>query len=185
MGWANESIEPEQRDAVDAVAARLTAARAPVRVVSSPLARARETAAPFAAALSVDLETDVRLGELHQGPWQGLVEPEVARRWPLEWSVWRTAPERLELNGRETLTALYARVADAFDDLMRSSDATTVAFTHDAVVRAAVAWTLRVGAATYRHIDVANCSITTIHASTSGPRLVGLNDTSNLPGSER
>jgi broad specificity phosphatase PhoE len=53
--------------------------------------------------------------------------------------VWRTAPERLELNGRETLTALYARVADAFDDLMRSSDATTVAFTHDAVVRAAVA----------------------------------------------
>jgi hypothetical protein len=48
-----------------------------------------------------------------------------------------------------------------------------------------VAWTLRVGPATYRHIDVANCSITTIHASTSGPRLVGLNDTSNLPGSER
>jgi broad specificity phosphatase PhoE len=80
MGWANESIEPEQRDAVDAVAARLTTARAPVRVVSSPLSRARETAAPFAAALSVDLETDVRLGELHQGPWQGLVEPEVARR---------------------------------------------------------------------------------------------------------
>jgi len=99
--------------------------------------------------------------------------------------VWRTAPERLELNGRETLTALYARVAEAFDDLLRSSDATTVAFTHDAVVRAAVAWTLRVGPATYRHIDVANCSITTIHASTSGPRLVGLNDTSNLPGSER
>jgi phosphoserine phosphatase len=185
MGWANESIEPEQRDAVDAVAARLTAAPAPVRVVSSPLAGARETAAPLAAALSVDLETDVRLGELRQGPWQGLVEPEVARSWPLEWSVWRTAPERLELSGRETLTALYARVADAFDDLMRSSDATTVAFTHDAVVRAAVAWTLRVGTATYRHIDVANCSITTIHASTSGPRLVGLNDTSHLPGSER
>jgi hypothetical protein len=48
-----------------------------------------------------------------------------------------------------------------------------------------VAWTLRVGPATYRHIDVANCSITTIDASTSGPRLVGLTDTSNLPGSER
>jgi broad specificity phosphatase PhoE len=186
MGWAIESIEPEQRDAVDAVAERLTAAPAPVGVVSSPLARARETAAPLAAALSVDLETDARLGELHQGPWQGLAEPEVARRWPLEWSVWRAASETLELNGRETLTALYARVADAFDALMRSSDAATVAaFTHDAVVRAAVAWTLRVGPATYRHVDVANCSITTIHKSASGPRLVGLNDTSHLPGSER
>jgi broad specificity phosphatase PhoE len=186
MGWADESIEPGQHDAADAVAARLAAAPAPVRVVSSPLARARDTAAPLAAALSVDLETDARLGELHQGPWEGLAESEVARRWPLEWLVWRTAPETLDLDGRETLTALYARVAEAFDDLVRSSDAATVVvFTHDAVVRAAVAWTLRVGPATYRHIDVANCSITTIHASTSGRRLVALNDTSHLLGSER
>jgi broad specificity phosphatase PhoE len=186
MGWADESIEPDQRDVADAVAARLAASPAPVRVVSSPLARARDTAAPLAAALSVDLETDARLGELHQGPWQGLAESEVARRWPLEWSVWRAAPETLDLDGRETLKALYARVVDAFDDLVRSSDAATVVvFTHDAVVRAAVAWTLRVGPATYRHIDVANSAITTIHASTSGPRLVALNDTSHLPGDKR
>ena len=36
MGWADESIEPDQHDAADAVAARLAAAPAPVRVVSSP-----------------------------------------------------------------------------------------------------------------------------------------------------
>jgi probable phosphoglycerate mutase len=71
MGWADESIEPDQHDAADAVAARLAAAPAPVRVVSSPLARARDTAAPLVAALSVDLETDARLGELYQGSWQG------------------------------------------------------------------------------------------------------------------
>ena len=186
MGWADESIELDQLNGANAVAARLAAAPAPVRVVSSPLARARDTAGPLAAALTVDLETDARLGELYQGPWQGLAESEVARRWPLEWSMWRTAPETLDLDGRETLTALYARVADAFDDLVRSSDAATVVvFTHDAVVRAAVAWTLRVGPSTYRHIDVANCSITTIHAYTFGTRLVALNDTSHLPGSER
>jgi broad specificity phosphatase PhoE len=92
MGWSEESIEPDQHDAADAVAARLAAASAPVRVVSSPLARALDTAAPLAAALAVDLETDARVGELHQGPWEGLAESEVARRWPLEWSAWRTAP---------------------------------------------------------------------------------------------
>jgi glucosyl-3-phosphoglycerate phosphatase len=182
MGWADESIEPGQRDAAEAVAARLAAAPTPVRVVSSPLARACDTAAPLAAALSVDLETDARFGELYQGPWQGLTESEVARRWPLEWSAWRTAPETLDLDGRETLAALYARVADAFNDLVRSSDTATVfVFSHDAVVRAAVAWTLGVGPTTYRHIDVAHCSITTIHASTSGRRLVTFNDTSHLP----
>jgi broad specificity phosphatase PhoE len=89
-----------------------------VRVVSSPLARARDTAAPLAAALSVDLETNVRFGELCQGPWQALAESEVALRWPLEWSAWRTAPETLDLDGRETFAALYARVADALDDLV-------------------------------------------------------------------
>jgi hypothetical protein len=59
--------------------------------------------------------------------------------------------------------------------------ATVVVFTYDAVVRAAVVWTLAVSPATYRHIDVANCSITTFHASAFGPRLVTLNDTSHLP----
>jgi hypothetical protein len=71
MGWSDESIEPDQNDAADAVAARLAASAARVLVVSSPLARARDTAAPLAAALSVDLATDGRLGELHQGPLAG------------------------------------------------------------------------------------------------------------------
>src|SRR5215216_2472355 len=93
MGWADESIELDQHNGADAVAARLAAAPAPVRVVSSPLARARDTAAPLAAALSVDLETDARLGELYQGPWQGLEGSEVARRWPLEWWMGTTATE--------------------------------------------------------------------------------------------
>ena len=79
MGWADESIEPDQHDVADAVAARLAASAAPVRIVSSPLARARDTAAPLAGVLTVDLETDARLGELYQGPWQGLAESEVAR----------------------------------------------------------------------------------------------------------
>jgi hypothetical protein len=108
-----------------------------MQVVSSPLAQARETAAPLAAALSVDLETDARsvscIGVLGRGSQ--------SQKW----------------------------LADG-----RSSGRCGV-----------VAWTLRVGSATYRHIDVANCSITTIHKSASGPRLVGLNDTSHLPGSER
>jgi len=119
MGWADERSSLSST-MPDAAAARLAAAPAPVRVVSSPIARARDTAAPLAAALTVTLENDPRLGELHQGPWQGLAETEVARRWPLEWSMWRTAPQTLDLDGRETLTALYARVADAFDDFVRS-----------------------------------------------------------------
>jgi broad specificity phosphatase PhoE len=91
----------------------------------------------LAAALSVDLETDVRLGELHQGPWQGLVEPEVARRWPLEWSVWRGGMDAARRPGRLP--------AHRCGQLLNHDDSR---------IRL---W----------------------------PRLVGLNDTGHLPGSER
>jgi hypothetical protein len=37
-----------------------------------------------------------------------------------------------------------------------------VVFTHDAVARAAVAWTLGAGVEVYRHVEVANCLITTV-----------------------
>src|SRR4051794_27018119 len=91
------AIEPDQHDARRSSSAALGRSCTGA-VVSSPIARARDTAAPLAAALTVDLETDACLGELYKGPLQGLAESEVARRWPLEWSVWRTAPETLDLD---------------------------------------------------------------------------------------
>jgi hypothetical protein len=45
MGWANESIQPDQRDAVDAVAARLTAVPHQWRSCRAHSPGARETAA--------------------------------------------------------------------------------------------------------------------------------------------
>lgn len=181
MGWSHETIEPESVRAAEAVAARLASIPRPVRLLSSPLPRARDTAAPLAAALEVPIALDDRLGELHQGPWEGLTETDVERRWPDEWRTWRTTPETLELEGRETLVDLYARVAEVADELAAATEAASiVVFTHDAVVRAFAAWALDVGPATYRRIDVANCSITTIGVSTSGRKLIGLNDVSHL-----
>jgi broad specificity phosphatase PhoE len=69
----------------------------------------------------------------------------------------------LEVEGRETLAELHARVAGALDELFAQlvDGRVAVVFTHDAVVRAAVAWALGSGQEIYRHVDVANCSITT------------------------
>jgi broad specificity phosphatase PhoE len=53
-------------------------------------------------------------------------------------------------------------------------------FTHDAVVRAAVAWALGTGPEIYRHVDVANCSITTVRVGDGLPHLLRTNDIGHL-----
>ena len=53
-------LTPEGRETASALAERLRGAR-PDAVVTSPLLRARETAAPIAAAAGVELEVDERL----------------------------------------------------------------------------------------------------------------------------
>ena len=57
-----------------------------------------------------------------------------------------------------------------------------VVFTHDAVVRAAVAWALGTGPEVYRHLEVANCSITTVRVLDGVRRLVRANDVGHLNG---
>ena len=123
-----------------------------------------QTAAPLAALLGRPAILDDRFGELRVGRWEGYTEDEIAERWPEHWQRWRSEPHALEVEGREPLADLNARVAGALDELFADLVAGRVAvvFTHDAVVRAAVAWALGTGPEIYRHVEVANCSITTV-----------------------
>ena len=174
MGWLDEGIEPGWVRAAAEVADVL--AQEPVDwLVSSPLARAVQTAAPLAALLSRQPIVDDRFGELRVGHWEGHTEDEIAQRWPEQWQRWRTEPHALEVVGREALADLNARVAGALDELFADlvEGRVAVVFTHDAVVRAAVAWALRTGPEIYRHVEVANCSITTVGLVAGVRRLGG------------
>jgi broad specificity phosphatase PhoE len=166
MGWLDEGIEPGWVRAAAAVADVL--AQEPVDwLVSGPLARAVQTAAPLAALLSRQPIVDDRFGDLRVGHWEGYTEDEIAQRWPEHWQRWRSEPHALEVEGRETLADLNARVAGALDELFADlvDGRVAVVFTHDGVVRAAVAWALGTGPEIYRHVGVANCSITTVRSA--------------------
>lgn len=183
MGWLDEGIEPGSLRAAEAVADVL--AQEPVdRLVSSPLARAVQTAAPLAARLSRRPVVDDRFGELRVGHWEGLTEDEIADRWPEHWQRWRSEPHALEVEGRETLADLNVRVAGALDELSADllDGRVAVVFTHDAVVRAAIAWALGTGPEIYRHVEVANCSITTVGIVAGVRRLVRANENAHLDG---
>ncbi len=78
--------EVGQAQAIEAAA--LVAAMRPDLIVSSDLARARQTAEKLALLAGVPLGQDARLRERHLGHWQGLTRDEVERRFPDEFADW-------------------------------------------------------------------------------------------------
>jgi len=85
-------------------------------VWTSPVARARETAAIVAARCGVPLREDPELRELELGPWEGLSDEQIRERFPEELARWEADPAGFDgLPGRETLPAAQRRVVAAVE----------------------------------------------------------------------
>jgi broad specificity phosphatase PhoE len=85
------------------------------------------------------------------------------------------------VEGRETLADLNARVAGTLEQLFAEL-VDGLVFTRDAVVRAAGAWVLGTGPEIYRHVEVANCSLTTVGVVAGVGRRLRTNENAHLEG---
>lgn len=106
------------RGAADA--ARLRDRLAGVRfdaVVSSPLARARQTAASVLADRPVPLTVSPALTEIDYGRWQGTTPAERRRDDPRLAERWETHPESVHFPGGESFSAFRRRVLAAWTAL--------------------------------------------------------------------
>ena len=110
----------------------------PTVVVSSPLRRARETAAAFGRPV----EIDERWIELDYGEFDG--HAGVGRRRTDVWARWR-ADASFAPPGGESLEALAIRVHAACAELVEAAPTSTVVVvTHVSPIKAAIAWALDV-----------------------------------------
>ena len=148
-----------------------------IRVVSSPLLRARETAAAIAAAHGLEVETDERLIELDYGEWDGvplrLVPPE-------DWAKWR-ADATFAPPGGESLVEVQDRVASFCADFVNGSETVIVAVSHVSPIKAAVCVALgRDPLLTWR-MQLSLASITRIGGRPDGtPFLLTYNEVAHL-----
>jgi broad specificity phosphatase PhoE len=143
------------------------------RVVSSPLQRARETAAAFDATV----EIDERWAELDYGEFDGVSPAQLGEA---TWARWRNDPHFAPPGG-ESLAALTARVQDACEDLCDDArESKVVVVSHVSPIKAALAWALGVGpeVAWRSHLDTA--SITRISIGPAGPVLRTFNEIAHL-----
>ncbi|MDO5673176.1 MAG: histidine phosphatase family protein [Actinomycetaceae bacterium] len=132
-------LAPRLLDPVDLDAAyrgsRVPLSGGAIKVVSSPLSRAVDTASPLAALLGVAVETDDVLKERNFGLWEGMTGPEIRERWPAEHKVWRGGgdPEGV---GVETRLDLGLRVAAGLRRLAKgmSEGGTLVCVAHGSAI---------------------------------------------------
>ncbi len=184
------------------IAVALSSAAVPIdRVISSPLSRAINTAAPFATANDLKIETDERWIELDYGDWESRLSKDVR---PAEWQAWRGDAGFAPPSG-ESLQALETRVRKVCEEIATDQAAKHVAvFTHVSPIKAAIGWALGIepsaSVAMSWRMHVAQAQITTIAVSAGvfstgqssaeslaesllvEPRLIAFNSTSHLTG---
>lgn len=173
LGRADPGLTEEGRRQAERLAAALGAQR-PSAVLTSPLTRARETAAPIAEACGLPTDVDERLIEIDWGTWDGrpvgtFASAEV-ERWRAEAG---TAPEG------ESLRSVGERVASFCSEAL-DRDGLVVAVSHVSPIKAAVAWALGVDDTVAWRMHLGLASITRIVRRSGGPCLVSFNETAHL-----
>lgn len=171
QGRRDNPLDPVGEDQAAAIARALGAVD---RVITSPLLRARSTA----AAISADVVVDDRWVELDYGTFDGKAQGDLAAD---VWDHWRADPEYAPPGG-ESLAGLDRRVTAALDELAHDAQhRDVVVVSHVSPIKAAIAWAVgsSVGVMSWRcRLDVA--SICRIAVTPRGPVMVSFNETAHL-----
>ncbi|MGH7366863.1 MAG: histidine phosphatase family protein [Candidatus Rokuibacteriota bacterium] len=125
QGWRDSPLSATGREQAES-AARLLAASPVAAVWSSPLGRARETAAIIAAPHKLAVRAAPAFKEMGFGDWEGLTRDEVQARFPGELQAWAETPHEAAWPGAETLAAVRARALGGLEELREAHRGQTV-----------------------------------------------------------
>lgn len=158
------------------------AARGTVQaIVSSPLARCRQTAEAVATRLGLDVRIDEGLRETDFGVFEGLTFGEVRERYPAELDDWLASAETAPPGG-ESFAAVARRVALSRDKLVaRYAGKTVLLVTHVTPVKTLVRLALGAPPESLFRMELSAASVSEVAYYADGnASLRLLNDTSHL-----
>ena len=145
-------------------------------IYASPLERARETAAPIAAARGLKVRIDRGLLECDFGDWTG-AELKALMQLP-EWATVQRAPSTFTFPGGESFTAMQHRIVGALDRIRAAHPGgTVVCVSHADPIKAAVAHALGTHIDLFQRIVIGTCSISAIAYGLGAPVVLTVNST--------
>jgi len=168
-----------------AAAARLAARGGLDLIVTSPLARARQTAGAVAAATGLEPVVQDGWAEVDFGEWEGLSHAEAERDWPEQMAAWLSDPGAAPPGG-ESLAAASDRVLAALDSLLAGHrGATVLIVSHVTPMKILLRHALLAPPAALRRMYLGVASLCEISWYAGGVGVVRtLNDTAHLSPQE-
>ncbi|MEU0402392.1 bifunctional RNase H/acid phosphatase [Streptomyces sp. NPDC006197] len=166
----------------EAVAEALAARGTIQEIVSSPLARCRQTAGAVAARLGLDVRIEQGLRETDFGAWEGLTFGEVRERYPEDLDAWLASPKVAPTGGGESFATVARRVAATRDRLTAAYAGRTVLLvTHVTPIKTLVRLALGAPPESLFRMELSAASISAVAYYADGNASVRLlNDTSHL-----
>ncbi len=145
-------------------------------VYASPLERARETAAPIAAARGLKVKVERGLLECDFGDWTGQ-ELKSLMKLP-EWSTVQRYPSGFRFPHGESFAEMQARMVGAIEKLRNAHPGgVVVAVSHADPIKAAVAHAMGTHLDLFQRIVISTCSVTAIAYGSGGPAVLTVNST--------
>jgi probable phosphoglycerate mutase len=154
-------LSDEGRRQAEAAARRIAKLRRVAAIYSSPLERARETAAAIARARRMPVRIERGLLECDFGTWTGRKLDELRKR--PEWDVVQRHPSAFRFPGGESFTEMQARITTTLARLVAQHQGRViVAVSHADPIKTAVAHALGVPLDLFQRVVIGTASITAV-----------------------
>lgn len=133
------SSDPPLTSAGEKMAEQFAVAYAPLpwaAIYSSPMLRARQTAAVLARLTGIEVTIEDGLKEIEYGEWEGLKQDEVMTRWPEAFAYWAHDVASRGTPGGETAFHVAARAMRVVEAIRsRHQDGNVLLVSHKATLR--------------------------------------------------
>lgn len=152
-------------------------------IYSSDLGRARQTAAPTAAALGMDVQLDPGLRERHYGMFETHTYAEVQVKFPEEYARFDRRDPDFDFGTGESLTVFYRRaVASLTAIAARHPGEDVLVFTHGGVLDKLYRYITGLSISAPRDFGIPNCGINRVGAAPGGWQILAWAQKGHLKG---
>lgn len=165
------SLNEEGRAQAERVAQRL-AREKPAALLSSPVERCLETAAPIARACGLAAEPAEALSEIDFGAWSGRSFDEL--RADPGWAAWNSCRGAARCPEGESMLEAQARIVRRIE---RLPDAAVAMVSHGDVIKAALCWALGLSLDFVHRFEIAPGSISAVELRSGAPLTLWINET--------
>jgi alpha-ribazole phosphatase len=179
IGQTDAPLSPVGRCQAATLVKELGRLRGAVRILCSPLLRARETTGiALGADRAFAIDDDLR--EISFGRWESMSFPEIAAADPDAVEGWASLDEDFTFPGGESIGAFRKRIGAAAGRIAADPAETVVAVTHGGVIRLLICLFLGLDYRHYLLFDVRPGSISEISIEGGKGVLTRLNDSCHL-----